>query len=512
MLSLLLFHVRRRHLGAASSAGSGRPVDPLPPQVLSVEVHRVWLLFFEEQFKVCRNRSAEDMAYVAQAVASALSDARRLSLDPASFGTRVRLLHLAMNVLHAAHYPFHTHAAAAARFASTVASSLTATPLSPAPRPDDATSPIEGFAETIEDPSRLFDTRSAPPRGPTVIGGGMDALQGALPNLGGAVTVGPGEAGELGAPLKSSSSLLSASKYSVALSGGLVEVPFPGQGQDEDLGAVEQEPGRPGSAPCTHPLFKAVAVDAWVTLTLGSLAVFREHIFRAALGWFAARPSWYECATSAQRVREDFNYVTGMGLLLGPCAHAGPAPVAPHADVWNAPLVDTFGFVPQPVTILPPPLTATTTTIINRLSPGFCHLLRVDQRFWHTSGVSSSGEAGAGTIGRPDGASGSAVFSSQVYLGSNTPSLGGGTPGLSVQSSHSVSRFQRLRHPTALPALPSQGPKVQGSSLPRPITSASTQVPTSSSHRPTPTAKYTHLPVFLWLRLAKRRGVCVGTS
>ncbi len=278
---------------------------------------------------MCRNRSSEDMACIARAVCAAVEDARCLSAAPAAFGTRVRLLHLAMNILHVAHYPYHAHGAAASRFVSAVASTVMAPALGLPAHGEDSGGGVGGvidpFLETVDDPAQLFDARSNASRsGTPQLAGGMDALFGIAPG-GGPGLGGPGETAGAGAAAvsaaalhdlsvsRSSASLLS-TKYSVALSGGLVEVPLPTAG-DEAVAVGDSGPegdrAAGAAAACQRPLFKAVAVDAWVTLSVGSLAVFRERVLRAALAWFALRPSWYESVTSVQRVREDFGYVTG---------------------------------------------------------------------------------------------------------------------------------------------------------------------------------------------------------
>ena len=93
-----------------------------------------------------------------------------------------------------------------------------------------------------------------------------------------------------------------------------------------------------GAAPGgRHPLFTATAIDGWLTTSIGSLQLFRERIYRAVLSWFELRPAWYEAAASSERVREDFDALTGEPLYVWAMpTYFTLAAGGLHARLWGA--------------------------------------------------------------------------------------------------------------------------------------------------------------------------------
>jgi len=90
------------------------------------------LQFFEERCRQCRTSSGEELALLAQAVTAAVADGTRLSTKAAAFGSRVRLVHLGMCVLQAAHQsPDHSRSASVTRRGSSAPFATDSTGYSP---------------------------------------------------------------------------------------------------------------------------------------------------------------------------------------------------------------------------------------------------------------------------------------------------------------------------------------------------------------------------------------------
>ncbi len=279
-----------------------------------VEVHRVWLRFFEELFRVCRNRLAEELALLCHAVGSALHDHRRLCTAPEAFGTRARLCHLALNVLHAAHYPFHTDSLAVSQFVSAASTIVTALPPVVVDGDTEATTFDGDGLDATWPPSMAsaFTSQACLIVGalPVVLGEPGVQSTPALVAVGDTAERGGGGGG--GADGASVSG--QTAKHSLALSGGLVGKPLV-------AAAAAPEGGRGVShvRSTATAVRRAVFLDAWSTLTVGSLALLRDRVLRSALAWFELPLSWYEVATSSQRLREDFEFVTGGSSCCSLC-------------------------------------------------------------------------------------------------------------------------------------------------------------------------------------------------
>ena len=94
---------------------SGSAESPTPAHLVSTEPHRLWLGFWARCWGACLGSSVGEATLVAQAVATAVREPAALSTHPAAMGTRIRLQHLALTVLHSMHHPRFANAAPSIR-------------------------------------------------------------------------------------------------------------------------------------------------------------------------------------------------------------------------------------------------------------------------------------------------------------------------------------------------------------------------------------------------------------
>lgn len=252
-----------------AGATTHAPPQCLPAGLTDHEPHRLVLQFFEERCRQSRSSSGEELALVAQAVSAAVADGTRLSTQPAAFGARVRLVHLGMCVLQAAH-PSPEHAARGA-----------AVP----PGSSRRGSALPHLADPLPVLTGGSSPTTAVPRLGGLAGGSFSAAPGAP------AAAGPGDDDGLW----DDATTVSGSLHGAA------------------AGAAPAAEPPAVDAPAPPEIFSG---DRWPGVSVGSLAVLRERLYRAALSWFALPLSRYEVATSPQVVRQDFPYIVSMCRLV----------------------------------------------------------------------------------------------------------------------------------------------------------------------------------------------------
>ena len=274
----------------------------------------MWVQFFESHTRVARSRSASELSLIAQALSAALADASLLSTAPESFGTRMRLINLAYTYLHLAHAPHLLTAGTLSQFVKSVAcdvSDVLHTRVAVCRELVDAgVCHEDGMAvETSRWPftSASSSARAAvsPSSAPRTFGGGLAGLSsfpsaGSLTSRGGFDAVaGDTYSARYAVPLYGTTD------HSISSASGTLKADRGDSGSENTARlACDCASGRSG-------LTSDVLGDTWIALSIGSLASFRERILRAALSWFTLPAVYYEAVTSAERVREDFEFVTG---------------------------------------------------------------------------------------------------------------------------------------------------------------------------------------------------------
>lgn len=373
-----------QHVGTGGCAlGSSRRTTSsrvLPDSLVNVQAHHLWLNFFMERYRVVSTRSTEEVAVICHVVNASLADVTRLSTQPSAFGTRILLLTLAQRVMRAARESTTRRTMEAAEEASVdsssrgggggggIASSTRSSSgseslsLSPAFQSEvvrDSSCayyvPLGGVGATLgphwgrDSGLALFGLRAAASMGALLLhsdsaasgrGRGSSSKSGLTPVhfAEGMAPVHPGL--HAGISLMSAQSLrgstrdgLSASTRSmfassptVAASGGAGAGAGAGAGGG---GLSAADLGVPLGAELDDPASAGVSGFRWWAMAVGSVALLRERILRAVLGWFEAAPSWYEVATSRESVRSEF------GAIVLLCRHL-------KADLAHAACSDVF--------------------------------------------------------------------------------------------------------------------------------------------------------------------------
>lgn len=344
------------------AAGTQSALPRLPPGLCNVEPHRLLIAFFEERFRVCRSRSGDELAHLVTAMTAAVADSTRLSTAPASFGTRVRLLHLSMCVMQSAHYPDFVREQPGARWEN---GPIVAIPTGLMRDAQVSASPGLLRSASATSGVGVVAGNSGTSR-PSVSLGGAGPWNGPLPGKDISIDRyadndddgdfldedGDGAGGELVSPTAGGrgSSFASAAAMGwdpndlASDSGGSSTITAPWYlRRDNAPKAGSAYAGTHTSRRCcvdeygiqtssasmsrggritTIPGMKGAIAplgsrsDAWPTISAGSLAVFRERIYRCALSWFQLQPSYYEVATSGERVSQDFPFVVSLCRLL----------------------------------------------------------------------------------------------------------------------------------------------------------------------------------------------------
>ena len=248
---------------------------------------------FEERCRQSRSSSGEELALLAQAVLPALADATRLSARPAAFGPRVRLVHLGMCVLQAAH----------------VAQGAPQGGQAPGAPP--AAGPLRrGSSFGVGSTVGLYESAVPTPRL------GMVGATFADPATPGALAAARDAADARGGGGADDDSVLWDDSTTV-VSGSQAEHEEPPAAAA--AAAVVAAPGLFAAAEAPAGGAAVFSGERWAGVSAGSLACLRERLYRAALAWFALAPSRYEVATSPQVVRQDFPYVVSLCRLIQVC-------------------------------------------------------------------------------------------------------------------------------------------------------------------------------------------------
>lgn len=270
-----------------------------PDTVTSSEPHRVWIRFFEAHARHSRQSSTEELALIATAVSTALIDCDALSTAPESFGARVRLLHLGLTLLHTAHATTVTTPATLAQFVRAVST--------------DTTDPLHGrvaVSQCFVD-ARVCTTDGSPVSTDSWLFNGSRKSNAFSGGLGGLACFPP----SLLQPLRSDS-LDAADNYWNQPRFAPSPSPYDHTIAAGGLPGVPLDTSESAAPPKARKAFESspppvMGGDAWLVVAVGSLALFRQRILKAGLLWFALPQSCYEAVTSPERVREDFDYITG---------------------------------------------------------------------------------------------------------------------------------------------------------------------------------------------------------
>lgn len=251
----------------------------------------------ECQFRASKPRSSDEIALIARALTSSIADPDALTTSPESFGLRIRLLHLCMQVLHAAHAG---HASSAPEFSSY----------------------LRAVSHVASDSVPVLS-----PAANTFVGSGVCLADGRAPVTNQWPYSGLPERKSIGSSdVSVYTSLKSRSLTSFAGDSDIVpntSIPIPSYNTGDatigsgfgSLAAIRVDVNASNSSVLCNTangLLKAMSGDGWVALSLGSLKLFRERILRAALLWFAQPQAYAEPFTSPERVRDDFEYIAGV--------------------------------------------------------------------------------------------------------------------------------------------------------------------------------------------------------
>ena len=246
------------------------------------EAHRIWIDFFRERFRISASRSEEELAVLIEAVLAAVRKPERLSVHPGSFGTRIRLLDLAMLVLHAAH-----EMGMATSHATTAKQGLRSLPL---------------LSDHCQSHCKLGQSVNIASHCGVHLGGvgagnGQFAFDPALQAY--AALPGKGIVGQVLAGTAEGQEMHRSQAFGAPTQVG---------GDEQPLSSWEIAAQRTGSI--------GGAVSGFSKASAGSLLRLRTQIYDCLLSWFETRPVWFESATSVERVKEDWPVLQSLCQLL----------------------------------------------------------------------------------------------------------------------------------------------------------------------------------------------------